>query len=280
MKIRLLATSLVIGLIACNIAPSSQLQAAPVSQKATAVPAQTHDIRTEVIEYKQGNQVLQGFLAYDANLKGRRPGVLVIHEWNGLGEYVEGRAKQLAELGYVAFAADIYGKGVRPTPPKAAGQEAGKYYADRDLAKARARAGFDILARHERVNADKIAAMGYCFGGTMTLELARSGAPAVGFVVFHGGLKPTKDEGKNITGEVLVLNGADDPYVPKADIEQFKAEMDSASVKWDMVLYPGAVHAYSNPRTGNNVASGAAYNEAADKASWEAMKAFFTRIFA
>lgn len=262
-----------------SAAPSSSNASANPLASASPAPA-VKNIQTQTIEYKQGDQVFEGYLAYDANLQGKRPGVLVIHEWTGLNEYVRGRARQLAELGYVAFAADIYGKGIRPMAP-AAGQEASKYYNDRNLAKARTTAGFEVLRSQASVDASKTAAIGYCFGGSMALELARSGAESKGFVVFHGGLRPTESEGKNIKGKVLVLNGADDTAVPAADIAKFKTEMDSGGVDWQFINYSNTVHAYTNPDSGARTGptDNSAYNAESDRRSWQAMKDFFAEIF-
>ncbi len=272
-------------LAACSSQPAtpnaSNPSAAP-SSAATASPAPaSKNIQTQTIEYKQGDQVLEGYLAYDANLQGKRPGVLVIHEWTGLNDFVRGQARQLAEMGYVAFAADIYGKGIRPQPPVASGQEATKYYNDRNLAKARANAGFEVLRSQANVDAGKTAAIGYCFGGSMALELARSGADADGFVVFHGGLRPTESEGKNIKGKVLVLNGADDTAVPATDIAKFKTEMDAGGVDWQLINYSNTVHAFTNPDSGARTGptDNAAYNAESARRSWEAMKDFFAEIF-
>jgi len=253
-------------------------QAGLTAQEGPSTQAQVQEIRTERIIYTHQGQTLEGFLAYDAKQKGTRPGVLVIHEWTGINAYIERRVQELAALGYVAFAADIYGQGVRPQPP-AAREEAGKYYADRNLAKGRAQAGFEILRKQALVDPERTAAMGYCFGGAMTLELARSGAPLKGFISFHGGLNPTESEGKNIQGKVLVLHGAADPYIPQQDIVNFQKEMDAGQVDWQMVYYSGAVHAFSNPDAGNDPSKGAAYHAKADKRSWQAMKAFFAEIF-
>ena len=245
---------------------------------AAALPAAAA-VKTEVVEYKDGDQVCEGFLAYDDAAKGKRPGVVVVHEWMGLGDYAKGRATKLAELGYVAFAADIYGKGIRAKDAKEAGALAGKYKGDLPLLRSRAKAAFDTLAKNGRVDTAKIFAIGYCFGGTTALELARSGAPLAGTVSFHGGLA-TKDpaDAKNIKGPVLVLHGAADPYVPPAEVAAFQKEMDDAKVDWQMVSYSGAVHAFTNPAAGNDPSKGAAYDARADRRSWEAMKAFFAEL--
>ena len=242
---------------------------------ATSLPASAA-VKTEVVEYRDGDQICEGFLAYDDATKGKSPGVVVVHEWMGLGDYARDRAKQLAGLGYVAFAADIYGKGIRAKDAGEAGQLAGKYKGDLPLLRSRARAAFDTLARNGRVDAAKIFAIGYCFGGTTVLELARSGAPLAGAVSFHGGLA-TKDpsDAKNVKGRVLVLHGAADPYVPPAEVAAFQKEMDEAKVDWQMVFYSGAVHSFTNPASGNDPSKGVAYNAKADRRSWEAMKAFF-----
>jgi len=237
-------------------------------------------IKTEVVEYKSGDATLQGFLAYDDADNKRRPGVLLIHDWMGVSDYAESRAKQLAELGYVAFAADIYGKGVRPKDPKEAGGLAGKYKGDRALYRERLAAGLAQLTDNKLVAPGKVAVIGYCFGGTGALELGRSGAKVKGIVTFHGGLgTPTPTDAKNIQCPVLVLHGEDDPFVKPDEVAAFKKEMEDAKVKYTFIAYPGAVHSFTRPDAGNDNSKGAAYNEAADKKSWAEMKKFFTEIF-
>jgi dienelactone hydrolase len=237
-------------------------------------------IKSKTVEYKQGDVTLEGYLAWDDAVKGRRPGVLLIHDWMGVGDYAKSRADQLAGLGYVAFAADIYGKGVRPKSPQEAGEQAGKYKSDRKLFRARAVAGLDELRRSELVDSKRVAAIGYCFGGTGVIELARSGADIAGVVSFHGGLdSPTPADGKNIKARVLALHGADDPFVPAADIAAFEDELRKANVDWQLVAYGGAVHSFSRPDAGNDNSKGAAYNERADRRSWQAMRDFFAEIF-
>ena len=236
---------------------------------------------TKNVEYRQGDAVLEGYLAYDDSVKGKRPGVLVVHEWTGVNSYVKKRAEQLASLGYVAFAADIYGKGVRPSTPEAAGKEAAKYRGtDRGLIRARARAGLDALAASPLADTSRLAVIGYCFGGTAALELARSGANLLGTVSFHGGLDtPDPADALKIRGKVLALHGADDPHVPPAQVAAFQQEMRQAKVDWEMVYYGGAVHSFSNPDSGNDPSKGVAYNAEADRRSWEEMKLFFAEIF-
>ena len=238
-------------------------------------------VKTEVVEYKQGDVVLQGYLSYDESITGKRPAVLVVHDWMGVSDDTKMRAEMLAGLGYVALTADIYGKGVRPKNAQEAQAEAGKYYKDRALWRARAKAGLDFLASRPEADPDRLAVMGYCFGGGTALELARSGAPVKGVVTFHGSLSSaTPEEAKNIKGKVLVLHGADDPYVKQADVTAFMDEMRNGGVDWELVQYSGAVHAFTIKGAGTDNSKGAAYNAEADRRSWQAMKDFFNEVFA
>lgn len=237
-------------------------------------------LHTEVVEYRHGDTVLEGYLAYDDSQKGQRPGVLIVHEWMGHNPYVRQRAEQLARLGYVAFALDMYGKGVHAKDAKEAAEFAGKYKGDRTLMRARAQAGLDVLRKNPLVDPKRLGAMGYCFGGTTVLELARGGADLSGVVSFHGDLStPLPDDAKNIKGRVLVLHGADDPFVAPAQVAAFEDEMHRAHVKYELVKYPGAVHSFTNPGAGNDKSRGAAYNADADKQSFDAMKKFFADLF-
>jgi dienelactone hydrolase len=232
------------------------------------------------VEYKQGDTVLEGLAVYDDSIQGKRPGVLVVHQWKGLGDYEKKRAEMLARLGYNVFAADIYGKGVRPQTPQAAAAEAGKYKSDRALLRARVRAGLDVLTKHELTDPKRIAAIGYCFGGTTVLELARSGADIAGVVSFHGGLgSPTPGNARNIKAKVLALHGADDPNVPPAEVAAFEGEMRQGGADWQLVAYGGAVHSFTDWNAGSDNSKGMAYNERADRRSWEAMKLFFAEVF-
>ena len=226
------------------------------------------------LEYKSGDVLCEGWQAYDDAMTGKRPGVLVVHQWTGISDHEKEAARKLAALGYNVLVADIYGKGVRPQPP-AAGKEAGKYKANRAQLRDRANAALDELARDTRTDASNLAATGYCFGGTTVIELARSGAKVKGVVSFHGGLdSPTPADGKNIQAKVLALHGADDPFVAAKDIAAFTAEMKSHGVDWKLVNYPGAVHSFTHKAAGNDNSKGAAYNADADLASWSEMEKF------
>ncbi len=238
------------------------------------------EIHSETIEYRHGDKILQGYVAYDAKLAAKRPGIVIVHDWKGMGPFVKKKADELALLGYTAFAADIYGKDVRPKDSKEAGETAGLYKSNRPLLRERVNAAFKELAGHKTVDKNKIAAIGFCFGGTTALELARSGAEIKGVVSFHGNLDtPSPADAKNIKGRVLILHGADDPYVPPAQVAAFEKEMKDAKVNYQLEKYPGAVHAFTNPEAGTDNSKGAAYNAAADDKSQVAMKQFFNQIF-
>ena len=236
-------------------------------------------IQTKIIEYRDGDVVLEGLLAWD-DAVANAPGVLIVHQWMGRTDYEEARAKQLAKEGYVAFALDIYGKGVRPGNPQEAGKVATIYKSDRKLYRHRLQLGLDQLRAQSMVDTKRVAAIGYCFGGTGVLELARSGADLKGVVSFHGGLDSLNpEEAKKIKAKILICHGADDPFVPVKDIEATKKELSDADVDWQMIYYSEAVHSFTQVMAGNDNSRGAAYQERADKRSWQAMKSFFSEIF-
>lgn len=236
-------------------------------------------IKKEVVTYKDGKTALEGYLVYDDAVKTPRPAVMIVHQWMGLGDYEKSRAEQLAQAGYIAFAIDVYGKGVRPKSPQEAGKVAGTYKNDRNLYRSREKAALDFIKKNPLVDSKHIVVMGYCFGGMGALELARSGAPVVGVVSFHGNLNnPTPKDANNIKGKTLILHGAIDPYVPMTEVETFMAEMNQAGVDYQFVAYSGAVHAFTDKGAGNDIKAGVAYNEVADRRSWKAFMDFLGEV--
>ena len=236
-------------------------------------------IETADVDYRLDGSALQGYLAVDSASTERRPGVLLVHDWLGVAGYMQVRARMLARLGYVALAADIYGAGIRPSMQDAP-KVAGTFYSDPALVRARARAGLDELRSHPLVDPARIAVIGYCFGGFVALELARSGAEFTGVVTFHGALSSSApQDAANIKGKVLVLSGGSDPVVPDSQIDEFKDSLRAApGVDWQIVSYSGAMHAFTNPDA-NAPERGAEYQATADRRSWAAMRAFFDEIF-
>jgi dienelactone hydrolase len=238
-------------------------------------------LTTEIIDYGPADTPLEGFIAYDRLSKGKRPGVVVFHTWRGLDDYIRRRTEMVADLGYVAFAADIFGKGVRPKDVPERQALLNTYLGDRGLLRDRGRAALENLRAHPMVDSENLGAIGYCFGGCAALELARSGADVRGVASFHGLLStPTPDDARNIRGSVLVLNGAEDPRVPPSDVDAFHKEMRGAGVDWQLVHYGNAVHSFTDSGAGNNPAAGSAYNEKADARSWRAMRDFLEEVFA
>ncbi len=240
----------------------------------------TAGIHKEMVEYTHGETLLQGYLFYDDAVEGKRPGVMVVHEWWGLNDYAKSRAEQLALLGYVTFAVDMYGNGKTAASSEEAAKLAAPFRADRQFMRDRAKAGLEVLRKHELTDNNRIAAIGYCFGGGTVLELARSGADIAGVVSFHGNLNnPNPKDANNIKAKVLVLHGAMDPYVKIDEVVGFWKEMNKTDTDWQLNIYSGAVHSFTNPASGDDPSKGVAYNAEADLRSWAAMKMFLSEIF-
>lgn len=238
------------------------------------------EVKTEPVEYKQGDTTLKGMIAYDDATKDKRPGVIVVHEWWGLTEHPKNKAIELTKLGYVTFAIDMFGDGKTTEDPKQAGEWAGAIKKDRETAKARFMAAMDVLRKNERVDAQKIGAIGFCFGGTVVLEAARHGAPLAGVVSFHGALETQNPAASGaVKAHILICHGADDPMVTPDHLIAFAQEMGNANVDYQINVYSDAVHAFTNPKADSFKIPGIAYNEKADKRSWEAMKDFFAEVF-
>lgn len=237
-------------------------------------------IKTQAVKYQQGDAQLQGYLAYDDAVQGKRAGVLVVPEWWGLTDYAKHRAQMLAQLGYVALVADMYGNGQTTNDPKQAGQWAGALKGNRALLRQRVGAALEQLKANPMVDPQKTAAIGYCFGGTSVIELARSGADVKGVVGFHAGLdSPNPADGKNIKGKVLICMGANDTFTSPQDMQAFEDEMRQNHVDWEMNLYGNAVHSFTNPEADKHGIPGIAYNAEADRRSWQAMQDLFHELF-
>ncbi|HXS51312.1 MAG TPA: dienelactone hydrolase family protein [Usitatibacter sp.] len=239
-----------------------------------AAPAQAR-IVGKTIEYKYNDMTMKGYLAYDDAKKGARPGVLVVHEWWGLNDYIKERTRQVAALGYVAFAPDMYGEGKVTNDPKQAGAWAGEVVESGERA-ARAKAGLAVLLRQANVKKDDIGAMGFCFGGGTVLALAYSGEKLRGVATFHGSLfAPSDEERTRIHAPILIMQGEKDPFVKPETIQQVKDALDAAHADWYMVTYADAVHAFTNPKADDYHVPGIGYNEKAAKRSWAEMEHFF-----
>lgn len=236
------------------------------------------------IEYSAEGTVMKGFLVYDGDIEGRRPGVLVVHEWWGHNDYARERARMLAESGYTALAVDMYGDGKQANHPDDAGKFAMEIFNNIETAQARFMAAYELLRQHETTAPDKIAAIGYCFGGGVVLHMARIGTDLKATASFHGGIQAIIPAEKNkVTAYLLVFNGADDPFVTEEQINAFKEEMDSAGVQYEFINYDGAKHSFTNPAAdsvGKKFNLPLEYNEKADQESWEKMKSVFERLLA
>jgi dienelactone hydrolase len=236
-------------------------------------------VKSEPVEYSAGDTKMQGVVFYDDSIKEPKPAIMVVHDWMGIGGYTQGKAEALAKQGYVTMAVDVYGKGVKPKNTDEASALAGKFKDNRTLLREHMKAAYDKLVSMKNVNPKKVVVMGYCFGGTAALELARAGTPLAGTATFHGGLSnPKPQDASQIQGKVLVMHGADDPFVNKKEVEAFKDEMGKAKVKLEFVSYPKSVHSFTNPEAGNDNSKGAAYNAEADKRSWAKFQKFIKSV--
>ena len=237
---------------------------------------------TKEVTYTADGLNLKGYLAYDDASKEKRPGVLVVHEWWGHNDYARKRARMLAESGYVALAVDMYGEGKQAAHPEDAGKFSGAVMKNLDSAEKRFMAGLTLLQQQPQTNKQQVAAIGYCFGGGVVLAMARRGVDLDGVASFHGSLGAGAPvaPGK-VKAKVLVLNGADDPFVKPEQIAAFKQEMTAAGVDYEFVNYPGAKHSFTNPdadKFGKQFELPLEYNPAVDKESWQKLQVFFKEI--
>jgi dienelactone hydrolase len=239
------------------------------------------DVESKALEYRHGDVVLEGYLARPTAGGGaKRPGVIVVPAWKGLDDQARHSAERLARLGYVAFAVDMYGKGIRPETNQDAARESGTYKNDRPLTRARVKAGLDRLLQEPDVDPKRVGVIGYCFGGMVALELARSGADVAAVVTFHGALDtPTPDDMKNAKAKILACHGANDPFVTQEIVAKFVEEMRATGLDWQLMQFGNAVHSFTNENAGSDPSTGQAYNEPAARRAWAAMVALFRETF-
>ncbi len=280
MKIKLSLFCLILTVaISCNNQDSSsETVDTNDSTNTTAIV----NIKEDSVSYNLNGKTYIGFITYDANKEGKRPGILIVHEWWGLTNYTRNRAKQLAELGYIAMAVDMYGDGKTAEDPAAAQALATPFYKDPTLAKTRLDAAMKELETYPQTDTTKMAAIGYCYGGFIVLNAAKLGAKLDGVVSFHGDLSGVPVNKDSLKAKILVCHGEADKFVTPDAVAAFKKSMDSAGVDYTFKSYPNATHAFTNPAAtaiGQKFNMPIEYNAAADTASWNDMKAFFNKIF-
>lgn len=261
-------------LLSCND------RAAEQSPEQTAAKTVEPKYAIESVTYKDDTTTLQGVIAYDANDSSKRPAVLVVPEWWGLVDFTRSRAAELVKLGYVAMAVDMYGNGKVVDNPKDAGALALPFYTNPQMAKKRLEAALDELKKHPRVDASRVGAIGFCFGGSMVLNAAKMGEALKAVVSFHGGLEGVPPQKDKLKSKILVCQGGNDSFVPQSQVDAFKKQMDSVGASYEFKVYPGATHAFTNPGADEKAKKfnmPIAYNPAADSASWQDMKTFFEK---
>jgi len=236
------------------------------------------EVKSKSVTYEHDGTTLKGFLAWDDAGTGQRPGVLVVHEWWGLNDFARGRAEELARMGYVAFALDMYGEGKATTEPAQAKEWASGARSNTQKWRDRALAGLNVLKQQPGVNPDQLAAIGYCFGGSTAVQLAYAGAPVKAVVSFHGALVPP-DAGATIKPQVLICTGGADTSIPAAQIDAFAFGMEAAKAKYSILIFGGARHSFTNPKAGEYGIDNIAYNAEADRRSWANMKLLFDELF-
>jgi len=234
------------------------------------------EIKTKQVPYTHDGVELQGYMGWDDAKEGKLPGVLVVHEWWGLNDYARKRAEKLAKMGYVAFALDMYGKGKVAEHPQQAGEWAGMIRQNIDSWRSRALKGVEMLKQHEKVDTNRIAAIGYCFGGAAVCQLAYAGADLRGVVSFHGSLPVASEEdAKRIKSKILICHGHADPFIPEERVVEFQNALEKAGKDFQFIAYANAVHSFTNPQAGHDPSTGAAYNPLQARRAWDHMKLFF-----
>jgi dienelactone hydrolase len=236
-------------------------------------------IQTKQIEYRDGDILLEAYMAYDDSSSDHRPGVLISHAWGGRGEHEEGKAERLAELGYVGFALDLYGKGVQGSDPKQNQALMQPLLDDREMLQRRMQLALGIMRKQKEVDSERVAAMGFCFGGLCVLDLARTGADILGAASFHGLFSAPGNTGDNkISAKVLVMHGWDDPMATPEQVLSLAEELTSMDADWQIHAYGNTMHAFTNPAA-DNADMGTVYSEDADRRSWQSLQLFLAEIF-
>jgi dienelactone hydrolase len=272
MKRLFFSSVLLAFIISCN----DQSTTEPAAETTTAAP----QIKVDPVTYKDDTTTLQGFIAYNASDSAKRPAVLVVPEWWGVVDFTRSRVEELAKLGYIAIAVDMYGNGKVAQNPQEAGNMATPWYENPGKAKQRLEAALNEIKKYPQTDTSRIGAIGYCFGGTMVLNAARMGENFDAVVSFHGGLEGVKPQKDAVKAKVLVCHGGDDSFVPQAEVDKFKKQMDSVGANYTLKVYAGATHAFTNPESdvnGKKFNLPIAYYAAADTASWKDMKEFFEK---
>ncbi|MGN6530312.1 MAG: dienelactone hydrolase family protein [Ginsengibacter sp.] len=275
----IIATLLVctVSVVSCNNSSNKNSKTGTVD---SAEKTSSENIKEDSINYEIDGKRYDGFIFYNEDQKGKRPGIVVVHEWWGLTDYTRMRAKELAKLGYIALAADMYGNGQIAPDPKVAQELATPFYKDPSLDKTRLDAAINFLKKYPQTDTAEIAAIGYCFGGSVVLNAAKLGSDLKGVVTFHGGLEGVKPP-KGMKTKFLICHGGDDQF-ENPNVAEFKKEMDSAGADYTFKIYPNATHAFSNPEAtamGQKFNMPIKYNAAADSASWNDMKVFLKKLF-
>jgi dienelactone hydrolase len=266
---------------ACNNSTSSQNQSGNLNDS-SKMATDSGKIKEESVSYSANGTTMNGYVTYDENKQGKRPAILIVHEWWGLTDYPRMSANELAKMGYVAMAVDMYGNGKTAADPKEAQALATPFYKDPQLAKTRLDAALQKLKTYPQVDTANIAAIGYCYGGYVVLNAAKLGEPLKGVVSFHGDLSGVAPDKKLLTSKILVCHGADDKFVNQQAVDKFKHQMDSVGADYTFKSYPNATHAFTNPAStenGKKFNMPIAYNAEADKNSWNDMKEFFNKLF-
>jgi dienelactone hydrolase len=236
-------------------------------------------IKDKLVEYRHGDVLMEGMLAFDDAWQQPRPAVLIAHAWGGRSGFEDGKARLLAEIGYAGFALDVYGKGIRGSSKEENAKLIEPFLKDRALLQARMQAALETVRAQEQVDSSRVAVMGFCFGGLCALDLARTGADLRGAVSFHGlFVPPGNTAGRKIHARILALHGNDDPMVPVEQVTALEKELTDAGADWQIHVYGNAMHAFTNPEA-DDPGFGTVYNEAADRRSWQALLNFLDEIF-